>query len=327
MSAQSLLQHGLAIIADCQKQTGDIWDAHYGAASIAASFLAKSSSITDEVGQAILHQAEQMVIKHSQAYNAALPVEYSPVTYAEASSMILQALDANIDQLHWVGHNVIYTAVSLLAIRELEAWGSLEQITRIQQLIQAFDRTIPGRSWIGYKASEVKKLEITDTDAFPNIESPAQLSAFVLQELAETDHIYVAEAHHDLIGHSLTFSHALNLLYDLGQHSLFRRGLYPLFQLWKVLRASRNWDGRTADTHKLYSPVDLLPLQPAIPAPFSYTDITFWQQHLAENDWDYGHHFKFVWSYNDHIQRAPQWSQATHIPFHSLIQGIKEENR
>lgn len=327
MSPRSLLQQGLAIIADCQKQTGDIWDAHYGTASIAASFLAKSSSITTEVAQAIINQAEQMVREHTQESSEALLVESVPVTYAEALSIILPALDANIDQLHWVGHNVIYTAVSLLAIRELEAWGSLEHITHIQQLIQAFDRTIAGRSWIGYKASEVKRLEITVTDSFPSIESPAQLSAFILQELAETDPIYIAEAHHDLIGHTLTFSHALNILHDLGQSSLFRRGLHPLLQMCKVLRASRHWDGCTTDTHSLYSPVDRLPLQQAIPVPFCYTGIEFWQQNLAKADWDYGHHFKFVWSYNDHMQRAPQWSQATNIPFHCLIHGIQEENR
>ncbi|WIM38666.1 hypothetical protein PO903_18730 [Paenibacillus sp. PK4536] len=357
MLRSSFLTSGLKIIADCQQQSGDIWDAHYGTASIAAYFLAQSPTITDEVATALLNQAEQMTTQYELTSTTYLSEDQSVkekaaiqdsttslsshnpeqelkstlsspdelISYADASMFILEALQANIDQLHWVGHNVIYAAVSLLAMREQNVWECRADIERIQQLITAFDRTIPGRSWIGYKVSDVKKLEITTEDHFPAITSPAELSAFILQELAATERIYLAEAHHDLIGHTLTFAHALNILHDLGQPELFQRGLHPLWKMVKILRYSRDWDGSTVEAVGLYSPVDRLPLQYATPAPFEYTDIRFWQQNLASVDWDYGHHFKFVWSYNDHIERSPLWSEATSVPFHCLIKTVKEE--
>lgn len=325
MSAQHLLKQGVAIIANCQQQTGDIWDAHYGAACIGAYFLTQSPILTTDVAQAISYQAEQMSSQHSLITELPVSNTLISIDAEEAETMIVQALAHNIDQLHWVGHNVIYSAVSLLAIRELTKWEHREDIQHIQQLISSFDRTIPGRSWIGYRASEVKKVIITEEDQFPAILTPADLSALVLQELAQCSPIYRAEAHHDLIGHMLTFSHALNILYDLGQVPLFIRGVVPLLQMIKVLRYSRNLDEHAMQSVKLYSPVDHLPLERAVPVPFSYTDIQFWQQNLAMVDWDYGHHFKFVWSYNDHIQRAPLWSEATDIPFRCLINGLKEE--
>ncbi len=38
----------------------------------------------------------------------------------------------------------------------------------------------------------------------------------------------------------LTFSHAINILYDLGHIELFQRGIKPLLKLVYVLRKSRN---------------------------------------------------------------------------------------
>ncbi|RJE90253.1 hypothetical protein D3P07_08585 [Paenibacillus sp. 1011MAR3C5] len=113
-----ILKDALSIIADCKRQTNDIWDAHFGAAAIASYF--------------------------------------------------------------------------------------------------SFENTIPGRSWIGYRVSEVKRITIDENDPFPSIGNTEQLSAFILNELASFQTIFRAEAHHDLIGHALTYSHALNILYDLG---------------------------------------------------------------------------------------------------------------
>ncbi|PFA60117.1 hypothetical protein CN931_16330 [Bacillus sp. AFS054943] len=39
---------------------------------------------------------------------------------------------------------------------------------------------------------------------------------FILNELSKFNIIYRAESHHDLIGHMLTYSHAINIMYDLG---------------------------------------------------------------------------------------------------------------
>ncbi|TBL77405.1 hypothetical protein [Paenibacillus thalictri] len=114
-----------------------------------------------------------------------------------------------------------------MAIHELNGWGSTEEVAGITDLILSFKKSIPGRSWIGYSASEVKRMQILDEDGFPTITNPKELSWLVLEQLTKFPVIYRGEAHHDLIGHMLTFSHALNILYDLGHVSFFERGLLP----------------------------------------------------------------------------------------------------
>ena len=61
----------------------------------------------------------------------------------DAEACITDALDRTIGELHWVGHQAIYGAISLKAIRELDGWGTAEDIGRLVELIDSFDRTIP----------------------------------------------------------------------------------------------------------------------------------------------------------------------------------------
>ncbi|MDR4347156.1 hypothetical protein FOR87_28980, partial [Bacillus anthracis] len=128
-----------------------------------------------------------------------------------AEKMIIKSLEHTIDELHWVGHNVIYAALSLLAMKELQKWGDNQDIKGITNLILSFRKTIPGISWIGFTTKEVKQLNIK-AEIEIELRIPIQLSKFILKELSQFHIIYRAEAHHDLIGHLLTFSHAINIM-------------------------------------------------------------------------------------------------------------------
>lgn len=314
MLNQTILRDGLTIISSCKKETDDIWQAHFGAAAIGSYFFVTTNKLSHELAQLVSSQAGAMT-KKILGTNG---VQYrSGCDEQTAVTAILEALDKTIDQLHWVGHNVIYSAASLLAIHELKGWGSTEDIAGITDLIRSFERTIPGRSWIGFSASEVKRMEFTDEDGFPAISNPNELSSLVLEQLAEFPVIYRAEAHHDLIGHMLTFSHALNILFDLGHVSFFKRGLSPVMKLIKVLRNSRNV--KPGDSIKLVSPVDHLPLQPAARANVLPTDIKFWERNYSEQDWDYGHVFKFSHSFYDHLRRVEEQKESYIENFQYII--------
>lgn len=237
LPTQGTLESGLTMIAMCKQETGDIWHAHFGAAAIASYFFAKENRLSDLTLRSLTDQSEAMIKKHLRI-PAFFKTNGCAVQWAE--SAILEALEPTIDRLHWVGHNVIYAAISLLALHELGGWGSEKNIEGICDLLRFFENTVPGRSWLGFTASEVRRLGLDEADRFPKVESARQLSEFILNEAARFKTIYRAEAHHDLIGHMLTFSHALNILSDLGHESLFRRGLFPLFTLVKVLRRSHD---------------------------------------------------------------------------------------
>ncbi|MEJ8302754.1 hypothetical protein [Saccharibacillus sacchari] len=304
MMNHSLLTEGLSIISACKKETNDIWQAHFGAAAIGSWFFAQNDAVDSNARPRIRLQAEKMVRSVAKNdVNRLGEKEAEPaVDSSQAEAAILNALERTIDGLHWVGHNVIYSAASVSAIRELGGWGTEQQIAGIIDLIGSFEKTIPGRSWIGFSASEVKRFAITPQDLFPSIRTPEHLSAFVLDELASFPVIYRAEAHHDLIGHLLTFSHALNILHDLGYSDFFERGLVPVLKLSKALRASRSID--SVETVKLVSPVDRLPLQPATRSGFLPTETEFWETDYGKTNWDFGHVFKFAHSFYDHLERA-----------------------
>lgn len=310
-----VLNAGLSIISACKRQTGDIWDAHYGAAAIASYFFVKENKLSMDTQQSVQAQAEAMLDKHS--YSRPAHADQHSMDLMDATAAILAALDVSIDQLHWVGHNVIYAAVSLLAMRELGGWGIKEEIDGISSLLHAFEKTIPGRSWLGSSVSEVKKLSIDESDQFPDLQHPRQLSTFILEELSAFDTIYRAESHHDLIGHMLTFSHALNILHDLGYESYFRRGLEPLLKIVKVLRRSRHLDPQYPPP--LSSPVDRLPLVQAIQSIWLPVDYGYWARDHNEDEWDYGHTFKFPFSFYNHLNRGNTRNMAAVDKFRYLI--------
>ncbi|MCR8645483.1 hypothetical protein NV379_22865 [Paenibacillus sp. N1-5-1-14] len=309
-----LLNQGLHIISQCKNQTGDIWHAHYGAAAIASWFIVREFDLPKDAADCIIHQSNKMTDKHSlsQVDHMTNGVEFNI-----AEKEIVRALEETIDELHWVGHNVIYSAYSLMALNKLCYWGDEGSMNNIALLIRSFKGTIPGRSWIGFSTKEVKSLMLTPDDNIPTIQTPKELSEFTLGELSAFQTIYHAEAHHDLIGHMLTFSHALNMLYDLGHESLFNRGLLPLFKLVKVLRSSKELENN--DSIRLVSPVDKLPLVPKKRADHLPCKAAYWTKDYSQMDWDYGHLFKFTYSYMDHIKRVPHMRSNTIEKFRFII--------
>lgn len=309
-----ILRNGLSIISQCKMETGDIWHAHIGAAAIASYFFVKDNNLINEFSHNVFSQSRAMIeknrIMNSKQHHSGCDIEI-------AETIILGALDKTIDHLHWVGHNVIYSAVSLLAIHELKGWGADNDLSGISDLISSFEKTIPGRSWIGFSASEVKRLALTEEDHFPRIEDANELSYFVLEQLSDFPIIYRAESHHDLIGHMITFSHALNILFDLGHVSFFKRGLQPLLKLIKVLRSSRNV--KPGDPIKLISPVDYLPLRKSERSELLPIEYKFWTKDYSLNNWDYGHIFKFSFSFYDHLRRVERGNDSYIENFRYII--------
>ncbi|OSX93263.1 hypothetical protein [Bacillus nitratireducens] len=313
MEDKSVLKGGLSIISQCKKQTNDIWHAHYGAAAIASYFFMKDNNIEEEIARNMHSHTKMMLNKQNLDEIIDSKEE---IDFQSAEKMIIKSLENTIDELHWVGHNVIYTALSLLAMKELQKWGDNQAIEGITDLILSFQKTIPGRSWIGFTKKEVKQLRIKD-EIESELRNPKQLSKFILKELSQFNIIYRAEAHHDLIGHLLTFSHAINIMYDLGHRDMFYRAIRPLLKLVYVLRASQNLMPNTEI--KLHSPIDRLPLIESKRAHVLPTENQFWLKDYSEFDWDFGHVFKFSYSYFDHIKRTPEYKDITLEKFRFVI--------
>ncbi|MEJ9115665.1 hypothetical protein LAV76_23140 [Bacillus paramobilis] len=313
MENKTVLRDGLSIISQCKRQTNDIWHAHFGAAAIASYFFITDNNMEEEITRNMYSQTKRMLNKQNLGEVIDNKEE---INFQSAEKMIIESLEHTIDELHWVGHNVIYAALSLLAMKELQKWGDNQEIEGITNLIFSFRKTIPGRSWIGFTTKEVKQLSIKE-EIESELRNPEQLSTFILKELSQFNIIYRAEAHHDLIGHLLTFSHAINIMYDLGHRDIFRRGVRPLLKLVYVLRASQNLTSNSEIT--LHSPIDCLPLVESKRAHILPTENQFWLKDYGAFDWDFGHIFKFSYSYFDHIKRAPKYKDITLEKFRFFI--------
>ncbi len=313
MENKTVLRDGLSIISQCKKQTNDIWHAHFGAAAIASYFFMKDNNIEEEITHCTYSQTKMML--NNQNLGEIIDSK-EEIDFQSAEKLIIKSMEHTIDELHWVGHNVIYAALSLLAMKELQKWGNNQAIEGITNLILSFRKTIPGRSWIGFTTKEVKQLSIND-EIESEFKNPKQLSKFILKELSQFNIIYRAEAHHDLIGHLLTFSHAINIMYDLGHRDIFQRGIRPLLKLVYVLRASQYLMPNTEIN--LHSPIDRLPLIESKRAHVLPTENQFWLKDYSAFDWDFGHVFKFSYSYFDHIKRAPEYKDITLEKFRFVI--------
>ncbi|PGS85709.1 hypothetical protein COD02_06555 [Bacillus thuringiensis] len=313
MENKSILKGGLSIISQCKKETNDIWHAHFGAAAIASYFFMKDNNIEEETARNMYLQTRMMLSKKKIGE---MIDDKKEIDFQIAENMIIKSLEQTIDELHWVGHNVIYASLSLLAMKELQKWGDNQAIEGITTLILSFRKTIPGRSWIGYTTKEVKQLSFED-EIQSELSNPPQVSQFILNELSKFNGIYRAESHHDLIGHLLTYSHAINIMYDLGHIDLFQRGIRPLLKLVYVLRASQKLKLNTEIT--LHSPIDRLPLIQSKRANFLPTENIFWIKDYSGFDWDFGHVFKFSYSYFNHIKRAPDYKDITLEKFRYVI--------
>ncbi|PGD65118.1 hypothetical protein [Bacillus wiedmannii] len=313
MENKTVLRDGLSIISQCKKQTNDIWHAHFGAAAIASYFFMKDNNMEEEINRSMYSQTKMML--NNQNLDEIIDSK-EEIDFQSAEKLIIKSMEHTIDELHWVGHNVIYAALSLLAMKELQKWGNNQAIEGITNLILSFRKTIPGRSWIGFTTKEVKQLSIND-EIESEFKNPKQLSKFILKELSQFNIIYRAEAHHDLIGHLLTFSHAINIMYDLGHRDIFQRGIRPLLKLVYVLRASQYLMPNTEIN--LHSPIDRLPLIESKRAHVLPTEKQFWLKDYSAFDWDFGHVFKFSYSYFDHIKRAPEYKDITLEKFRFVI--------
>lgn len=313
MENKTVLKDGLSIISQCKRQTNDIWHAHFGAAAIASYFFIKDNNMEEGITRNMYSQTKRMLNKQNLGE---MIEDKEEIDFQSAEKIIIESLEHTIDELHWVGHNVIYAALSLLAMKELQKWGDNQEIEGITNLIFSFRKTIPGRSWICFTTKEVKRLSIKE-EIESELRNPEQLSMFILKELSQFNIIYRAEAHHDLIGHLLTFSHAINIMYDLGHRDIFQRGIRPLLKLVYVLRASQNLTSNSEII--LHSPIDCLPLVESKRAHILPTENQFWLKDYGAFDWDFGHIFKFSYSYFDHIKRAPKYKDITLEKFRFII--------
>jgi hypothetical protein len=289
------LRAGLTSLALCAERTKKWNDGHWGAAVLAGCFLVEENDIDLQCEQAVERQLSLFIKTHRERFEP----RFEPAPAApDGTSPLVMALERNIDRLCWVGHNVIFAALSLKALRRVpELTGTIPGLARMTAL---FDRSIPGRSWIGWTVREVQDVSIDESVL--SLTNPADVSRVVLEELSAFQTVFDAESHHDLIGHMLDFAQAVNVLHDLGYEQLFHRAVAPLRRFIVVLRSSQSLT--LGQTLAITSPVDRPPLREVAAIKEDPLTALYWRRDFARRTWDGGHVFKFPYAYYDHARRV-----------------------
>src|SRR5262249_9350422 len=136
---------GLARCGERARHWGDWGTGHWGAAVAAGCFFMEESVVERECSREVDRQLTRFREHHADRFVPSFARESS---WGDVEGPLLAAIEKNIDRLCWVGHNVIYAALSLKALRRVPDLGAV--VPGIARLTSLFDHSIPGRSWIGW---------------------------------------------------------------------------------------------------------------------------------------------------------------------------------
>ena len=221
------LEKGLTCMS--RSMVKSVWPAHYGAAVIAAYYYVEENDLSQETVEAIRVQADRMMEKHA-TYFEPWPSEASR---DDAEDLIVDVLRGNVHKL-CIGHNVIYSALAIKALRDTPGMHPPEMVAGLQDLIQAFD-TIRFGMYIGGKGKGVEEMTLAADDDVPSSSEVGDIVALTFSEFLKFKQIYDLDIHKAQVGHLITHAHALVELLELGFPDLWEEGLTPFKVKVKIL--------------------------------------------------------------------------------------------
>ena len=153
---------------------------HLGAALVAGYFFSEQHRDLDaKVHKGVERELDRIINGEEAAFN---PRKDAGITVAELFEpqpeeppqpdqveQIAKALSRNIDQTRQSGHNVIFAALSIRALKDHPEYATPSIVDGIRKLIQAFDGQIPGNGYYGKKRGRINgdKVNLRPEDDFP----------------------------------------------------------------------------------------------------------------------------------------------------------------
>jgi hypothetical protein len=129
---------------------------------------------------------------------------------------LVSALDANIDRLRQVGHNVIFPSLALKAFQDLPEAITASRVDGVCKLIESFDTA--------------EDITLDEGDEIPDVAEPERGAEFILAEFLRTTEAFTGRGQ-GWSGHMLTYGRALIDLDLLGYAELATKGRHA-FKLY-----------------------------------------------------------------------------------------------
>jgi hypothetical protein len=282
----SYLERGLTGLSRVVGHSG-LMDGHWGAAVITGCLFARDLNLDEPAQRAVRRQMDLVIAK--------FPVLFEPhPSEAPDPSLIGQipaALETNINRLRLIGHNVIFAALALRAIREMPKLATPGTIRGVSKLVKGFDGTGPGGPHLGSEDHEVAAaIERAEREYLPYADEQELATAAVRGFVAAEPVCW--GMHQGTVGHILTHADSLCQLAELGYPELAKRG-------HAALRVQIELATKPYDPVKCGQKV-------RTPVPEStHLRAEYWEKDLG--NWAYGHCFKYPYH------------------FHRLLKKVKDE--
>ena len=260
---------------------------HFGCAVIAAYFLAKEFRL-DAATVTALRMAMDTMIAGNPTFFPTSP-ESPPVVDGE--QRIVAALEASIDRFTTIGHNVIFAALALKALRERGSAISEHEATGIAAVIRKMNEEGPPQEIFGMPVSTE-----TTPDMVPYADE-RDLATTTIMEAMKLERVYPG-GFQGYTCHLLTHGHALIVLERLGYRDLARRGHLPHRLQAAQLCVLHDWTEKR---------------DPLEPLPFSPLEAAFWN-HPFPHMWWGGHVFKYAYHHTSLLALVDPGLRARAIP-------------
>ncbi len=198
-------------------------DGHGAAAVLAAAFFGREHDLDAATRQAMRELLDTRVLTS--------PL-YAPRAEERADEALVAGLvtelDRGADSLRFSGHNLVFAAAALKALRALPEAATPARVDGLRRMVRSFGTgKVPGK-------------RVDDAASFVDPADDAKFVRFLFAEYLRALDLYLdGKGHHGFAGHVLTVGHALIELCRLG-HAATAQKAAPAFR--QFVQRARNGD-------------------------------------------------------------------------------------
>jgi len=247
MIAFDYLQKGVDGLANAHK--AGTMAGHLGAAVATGYFFGEDQSdLPDQVFDGIQYELERIIAGEEAIWFNAKKAGVTPTELFEpfpeekaapdAIRSIAEALEKNVSQTRQSGHNVIFAAIAIRALRDHPDFATPQVVTGIRWLIEGFNHTHAGRGYYGkekgWLTGDQAKLPVDEN--FPAYRNIQEMVDVTIAELIAT--ASVKKQGFGGLWHVINHAAAITEIDRLGYKELAKKALpahHQHMRLWRSL--------------------------------------------------------------------------------------------
>ncbi len=191
------LYQGLCGLANAHRASS--MAGHLGAALVAGYFFGEDNAdlddavyrgVEDELDR--IQAGEEAIWFNAKKAGITVAELFEPLPKEEPDESLIgeisKSLAANIGQTRQSGHNVIFAALAIRALRDHPEYATPKMVQGIVKLINRFDGAVPGRGYYGKESGWIvgNKVKLNDKDQPAAYQDRPGMVDVVLGEIVET---------------------------------------------------------------------------------------------------------------------------------------------